>query len=75
MQVEAGDFVSIIGPSGCGKSTMIRMLDGIIQPSGGELYLDGQKLDTSKKDVYKRQTPRLITPSLPPWWQTGSERC
>ena len=49
MQVEAGDFVSIIGPSGCGKSTLIRMLDGIIQPSGGELYLDGQKLDTSKK--------------------------
>ena len=71
MQVEAGDFVSIIGPSGCGKSTLIRMLDGIIQPSGGELYLDGQKLDTSKKfprEVLRKMGFIFQKPNMLPWY-------
>lgn len=71
MSVDAGDFVSIIGPSGCGKSTLIRMLDGIIQPSAGEMYIDGQRLDTQKK--YDRETLRKMgfifqQPNLLPWF-------
>ncbi|NLV58850.1 MAG: ABC transporter ATP-binding protein [Clostridiales bacterium] len=71
MQVETGDFVSIIGPSGCGKSTLIRMLDGIIQPTSGEILIDGQKLDTSRRlprDILRRMGFIFQKPNLLPWY-------
>ena len=37
--VEEGEFISIVGPSGCGKSTILSILSGIINKSGGEIYL------------------------------------
>ena len=40
--VAEGDFVSIVGPSGCGKSTLLSLAVGLEQPSGGQVYLDGQ---------------------------------
>ena len=72
MRVDAGDFVSIIGPSGCGKSTLIRMLNGIVQPSSGELYIDGELVNTSAKKV-SRQTLRKVgfifqQPNMLPWY-------
>jgi NitT/TauT family transport system ATP-binding protein len=42
IQVEAGEFVSIVGASGCGKTTFLRILDGLIEPTAGEIYLDGK---------------------------------
>ena len=37
-----GEFVSIIGPSGCGKTTMMSMVAGFVQPSKGQVLLDGK---------------------------------
>ena len=51
MQIDPGDFVSIVGPSGCGKSTLIRMLDGIIAPTSGELFIDSKRLETNGKKL------------------------
>lgn len=42
--VEEGEFVSILGPSGCGKSTVLNLLAGILTPEGGEMRVDGQKI-------------------------------
>ncbi|HEV7666787.1 MAG TPA: ABC transporter ATP-binding protein [Chloroflexota bacterium] len=42
LTVEARTFVSIVGPSGCGKTTLLRIIDGLIEPSGGEVRIDGQ---------------------------------
>ena len=42
LQVEKGEFVTIVGPSGCGKSTMLLVLDGLIQPSAGKVFIDGK---------------------------------
>lgn len=43
--VEEGEFVSILGPSGCGKSTILNLLAGILVPEGGEMRVDGQRIE------------------------------
>lgn len=44
--LDEGKTYTLIGPSGCGKSTLLRMLIGLIQPDGGELFLDDQPFNT-----------------------------
>ena len=39
LEVEAGEFISIVGPSGCGKSTLLQIIGGLLSPSGGEVRL------------------------------------
>lgn len=41
LEVEDGDFVTIIGTSGCGKTTVLKMINGLIEPSDGEIYVNG----------------------------------
>ena len=41
LQVEPGQFVTIIGPSGCGKSTLFNLIVGLDEPDAGEIWLDG----------------------------------
>ena len=45
LQVEEGEFLSIVGPSGCGKSTLLRLVAGLIPPTSGRLMLDGQEIE------------------------------
>jgi NitT/TauT family transport system ATP-binding protein len=40
-EVKEGSLTSIIGPSGCGKTTLLRIIDGLIEPSSGEVVFDG----------------------------------
>src|SRR4051795_7130580 len=42
LDVEQGEFVSVVGPSGCGKTTILNMIAGFIPYSGGEILLDGK---------------------------------
>jgi NitT/TauT family transport system ATP-binding protein len=41
LEVNRGEFVSVVGPSGCGKSTFLNLLLGLIHPDAGEMRLDG----------------------------------
>jgi NitT/TauT family transport system ATP-binding protein len=41
LQVEKGEFVSLLGPSGCGKSTLLRLVSGLTSPSSGAITVDG----------------------------------
>lgn len=43
--VSAGEVVALIGPSGAGKSTLIRCINQLVQPTGGEVLLNGTRLD------------------------------
>ena len=42
LEVGQGEFVSLIGPSGCGKSTLLRIVGDIIEPSSGEIAVNGK---------------------------------
>ena len=44
IDIEAGEFFTLLGPSGCGKSTLLRMIAGFDQPDGGAILLDGKDL-------------------------------
>lgn len=48
LEINKGDFVTLLGPSGCGKSTLLRCLAGLEQISGGQILLDGE--DITNKD-------------------------
>ena len=45
LQVENGEYVTLLGPSGCGKTTTLRMIGGHDEPSSGTISLDGQVLN------------------------------
>ena len=45
IDVEEGEFLSIVGPSGCGKSTFLNALLGLIKPDSGEVMIRGRKIN------------------------------
>lgn len=54
LTIEANEFVTLLGPSGCGKTTTLRIIGGFIDPSAGEVLIDGKNiLDTP---AHKRPT-------------------
>jgi NitT/TauT family transport system ATP-binding protein len=42
IEVEAGEFCTIIGPSGCGKSTLLTLVNGLIEPDAGQVLIEGE---------------------------------
>ena len=51
LTIESGSFVVLIGPSGCGKTTTLKLLNKLIEPTSGEIYIDGKPI--SKEDPIK----------------------
>jgi spermidine/putrescine transport system ATP-binding protein len=45
IEIQAGEFFSLLGPSGCGKTTTLRMVAGFEQPSEGRIYLEGEPVE------------------------------
>lgn len=45
LEVETGQFVSLIGPSGCGKTTLLRLIAGLDQAQQGQIFLDGEAVE------------------------------
>jgi len=50
LDISPGEFVSLIGPSGCGKSTLLRVIGDLIEPSGGEVVVNGKPARQARLD-------------------------
>ena len=50
IDVDESDFVTLIGSNGAGKSTTLRTISGLTQPSSGEIYFDGKRIDELSAD-------------------------
>lgn len=63
LQVQPGEFVSLIGPSGSGKSTLFHIIGGLTAPDAGSVLMDGQDVTGEKGHIaYMPQQPALF-----PW--------
>lgn len=66
LDVPAGSFTVIIGPNGCGKSTLLRLVAGLLEPTSGEVTLEGEGPRAGDGRVgLAFQQPRLV-----PWRST-----
>ena len=66
LEIKSTEFVSIVGASGCGKTTFLRILDGLIEPTSGDVLIDGLKVgkpDHHRGFVFQKD-------SLWPWRTT-----
>ncbi len=52
-EIERGDFIGIIGHTGSGKSTLVQMLNGLIKPTSGIVYLDNINIWDKPKEIRK----------------------
>jgi len=50
LEVGSGEFVSLIGPSGCGKSTLLRVIGDLVEPSSGEILVNGKTAHRARLD-------------------------
>lgn len=63
LEIEPGEFISLIGPSGCGKSTLLRLITGLDQPSTGNITLDDEVI----KAPHSSRGLVFQDPTLFPW--------
>jgi NitT/TauT family transport system ATP-binding protein len=50
LEIEQGEFVSLIGPSGCGKSTLLRVIGDLVEPSAGTVTVNGKPARQARRD-------------------------
>ncbi len=50
LDIRRGEFVSLIGPSGCGKSTLLRVIGDLIQPTRGEVVVNGKPASQARRE-------------------------
>src|SRR5271169_3610509 len=68
LELEAGEFVSLLGPSGCGKTTTLRMIAGFIDPTAGTISVDGDVLSSPSGSVPpERRRMSMIFQSYAIW--------
>lgn len=65
LEIEPGDFVSIVGPSGCGKTTLLKILGDVIPPTDGVVLIDGEPARNARR--FRQIGVVFQSPVLLPW--------
>lgn len=60
LEVKEGEFVVLLGPSGCGKTTTLKMINRLITPTSGRIYVEGQDISTVNPIELRRQIGYVI---------------
>ena len=54
IEINNGEVCVLIGPSGCGKTTTLRMINRLIEPTSGHIFIDGREIRTAKPEQLRR---------------------
>ena len=60
LRIEAGESVAIVGPSGGGKTTLVKLMLGLLQPSGGSIEIGGKPLAAGGLAAYRRDVASVM---------------
>ena len=61
-KISKGSIIGLLGPNGCGKSTTIGMLLGLIKPSSGEVFINGQNIENNRTNLLEKMN--FISPYI-----------
>ena len=64
LAVEKGEFVTIIGSSGCGKTTALKMVNGLIEPTSGDILVEGENIREKNQTQLRRNIGYAIQGSV-----------
>lgn len=60
LNIEKGKLITIIGESGCGKTTLLKMINRLIKPSSGAIYIDGKNIKSIDEVILRRNIGYVI---------------
>ncbi len=58
LDIQQGEFVTLLGPSGSGKTTLLMMIAGLVHPTGGDIWIDGRK--ATRQPPYERDVGMMF---------------
>lgn len=69
LEIEAGDIVAFVGPSGCGKTTTLKMINRLIEPTEGRIFIGGRDVTREDPDKLRQSIGYVIqSGGLFPHW-------
>ena len=72
LDIEAGDIVAFVGPSGCGKTTTLKMINRLIEPSSGRIYIGDRDVTKADPDKLRQSIGYVIqSGGLFPHWDVS----
>src|SRR5690625_1449131 len=60
LRFKEGEFICFIGPSGCGKTTTMKMINRLIEPSSGNIYINGENIADKDPVELRREIGYVI---------------
>jgi len=60
LSIAPGEFITVMGPSGCGKTTLIKIMLGLLEPTSGELHIDGVPLSLIGYRAYREHVGAVM---------------
>ena len=72
LDVEQGEFVAFLGPNGAGKTTTLKLLSGVISPSGGEARVLGH-VPWQRENTYRRRFALVMGQKNQLWWDLPAQ--
>src|SRR3989442_12391690 len=64
MNVRRGEIYGLIGPNGAGKTTIFNLLTGVYEPTSGEIYFEGKRIDGLRSYEIARAAVSLTFPNI-----------